>query len=150
MVKWQDLLRRWAQDYAVTRTNRALAYLAPRGVDVLLKGLGEYEGKWALTGSRAVPRVASTATTRSVSCYVESPEQTAADLELRSVDAGANVLLLEPFDSVVWERTRTEAGLTCVALSQCAVDLLTGTGREPSEAEALLSWMERNESAWRA
>src|SRR5437016_6365542 len=48
---------------------------------------------------------------------------------------GANVLLLEPFDEVVWERTRDEAGLIRVAVSQCAVDLLTGTGREPAEAE---------------
>jgi hypothetical protein len=149
-VRWQDLLRRWAQDYAVTRTNRALTYLEPRGVDKLLGRLGEYSERWALTGSLAVPRAASTAASRTLSLYVDSPEQAAVDLELRTVDAGANVLLLEPFDPVVWERTRQEAGLTSVAVSQCVVDLLTGTGREPAEGDALLSWMERNESAWRA
>ena len=84
-----------------------------------------------------------------LSCYVEDPERTAAELGLRTVEGGANVILLEPFDSVIWERTRSESDLTCVAISQCAVDLLTGTGREPSEAEALLSWMSRNEHAWR-
>ncbi len=148
-VKWQDLLRRWAQDYAVTRTNRVLAYLEPRGAERLLSRLGDYHGQWALTGSRAVPRAASTAAARTVSLYVDIAEQAAADLELRTVNAGANVLLLEPFDPVVWERVRRDAGLNCVAVSHCAVDLLTGTGREPAEGEALLSWMEKNESAWR-
>ena len=27
--------------------------------------------------------------------------------------------------------------------------LLTGTGREPAQAESLLDWMEENEDAWR-
>lgn len=149
-VKWKDLLRRWAQDYTVTRTNRATAFLEPRSVDALLSRFSAYRGNWALTGSRAVPRAASTAITRTVSCYVDDPERAVADLKLREGQAGANVLLLEPFDSVVWERTRKEGNLIRVAVSQCAVDLLTGTGREPSEAEALLVWMERNESVWRA
>jgi len=149
-VNWKDLLQRWAQDYAVTRTNRALTYLEPRSVEAFITRLGSYKERWALTGSRGIPRVASTAPVRAISCYVESPEQAALDLELRSVEAGANIVLLEPFNSVVWERTRNEAGLMCVAASQCAVDLLTGTGREPSEAEGLLSWMGRNENAWRA
>lgn len=149
-VNWRDLLRRWTQDYGVTRTNRTMAYLEPRSVDALVRRLGKYEGTWALTGSRAVPRVAATAPARTVSCYVESAEQAAADLGLRTVEAGANVILLEPFDAVVWERTRKESGLTCVAVSQCAADLMTGAGREPSEAETLIRWMQENERAWRA
>jgi hypothetical protein len=66
-----------------------------------------------------------------------------------SVEVGANILLLEPFDSVVYERTREEAGLTLVSVTQCAVDLMTGTGREPAEAESLISWMADNEGEWR-
>jgi transcriptional regulator with AbiEi antitoxin domain of type IV toxin-antitoxin system len=149
-VNWKDLLRRWAQDYAVSRTNRAVAYLDPRGTEELETRLRKFKGKWALTGSAAVQKGASTATPRSISCYVESPEDAAANLGLRSVDRGANVILLEPFDSVIWERPRKVAGLTCVAISQCAVDLLTGTGREPSEAEALIDWMDKNQDVWRA
>ncbi len=149
-VKWKDLLRRWAADYAVARTNRAVEYLEPRGLDALLRRLRGYRGKRALTGSSGVPREAAVAPTRVISCYVERPEQAAADLGLREVESGSNVLLLEPFDSVIWQRTHEEDGLTCVAVSQCAVDLLTGRGREPSEAEALFTWMARNENAWRA
>lgn len=35
-------------------------------------------------------------------------------------------------------------------MGQVAVDLLTGPGRNPSEAVALLDWMAANERAWRA
>jgi hypothetical protein len=149
-VRWQDLLRRWAQDYSVARTNRAVMYLEPRGPEKLLARLRGYSGKWALTGSRAVPPAASTAASRSVSLYVDAIERAAGELDLRTVDAGANVLLLEPFDLVVWERMRREAWLNYVGVSQCVVDLLTGIGREPAEGEALLSWMDGNESEWRA
>lgn len=37
-----------------------------------------------------------------------------------------------------------------VAPSQLAVDLLTGTGREPSEGDELLGWMRADEDTWRA
>ena len=74
----------------------------------------------------------------------------AADrLGLRETETGANVVLLEPFDPVVFDRTTTRKGLRCVAPSQLAVDLLTGPGREPSQGEELLEWMKENEDAWR-
>lgn len=149
-VRWRDLLRRWAQDYTVTKTNRAVPCLAARGLDAFTSRLRSYGERWALTASLAVPGSASTAPGRLASCYVDVPEQALEALDLRPADAGANVLLLEPFDSVVWDRTREERDLTCVALSQCTVDLLTGTGREPAEAESLISWMGQNENAWRA
>jgi hypothetical protein len=149
-VNWRDLLKRWAQDYAVASTNRAFAYLEPRNIEAFLARLRDYDKPWALTGSRAVPRAASSASTRTISCYLDDPEQAAADLDLRSVESGANIILLEPFDSVIWQRTRREGDLVYVAVTQCAVDLLTGAGREPSEAQALLRWMENNEDAWRS
>jgi hypothetical protein len=149
-VKWQDLLGRWARDYQVAKTNRAVPYLAPRGLEPFLTRLNSYDGRWALTGSFAVPAAASTARSRLVSCYLDDPERSAEQFDLRPADTGANVILLEPFDPVVWERRRDESGSTCVAVSQCAVDLLTGTGREPSEAGTLFAWMARNENAWRA
>lgn len=149
-VRWQDLIRRWAQDYQVAESNRAVPYLAPRGIGEFLAGLQQYDGRWALTGSLAVPREASVSPSRLASCYVDMPDRAAAALDLRQTDTGANVLLLDPFDDVVWARLRTEDGRTLVAASQCAADLLTGSGREPSEAESLLEWMKMNESAWRA
>jgi hypothetical protein len=70
-------------------------------------------------------------------------------LGLIPADEGANVVLLQPFDRVVWDRTTEDAGVTYVAPSQIAVDCLTGTGRMPSEGEALLGWMGENEATWR-
>ncbi len=39
--------------------------------------------------------------------------------------------------------------MTYAALSQVAVDLLTGPGRNPAEGQALLDWMETDERTWR-
>ena len=49
-------------------------------------------------------------------------------------------MLLAPFDSVVFDRTSNDKGITFVAPSQAAVDLLTSPGRGPAEAEAILLW----------
>jgi hypothetical protein len=81
---------------------------------------------------------------------VSGIETAAGELDLRPADAGANVVLLEPFDDVVFERTRVDSGPVRVALSQCVVDLMTGSGREPAQADALMDWMTENEDEWRA
>ncbi len=70
-------------------------------------------------------------------------------LGLRETDAGMNVTLLDPYDPVVFDRTIRRGGLVCVAPSQLAVDLLTGPGRETSQGDEILDWMEGNEYAWR-
>ena len=64
-------------------------------------------------------------------------------------DAGANVLLVEPFSPVLMRRSESRDGLRCAALSQVAADLLTSPGRGPAEAEALIAWMQEDEDAWR-
>ena len=73
------------------------------------------------------------------------------DLAPLSILVGPNnVMLLEPLDPVVFDRTVERDGLRCVAPSQLAVDLLTGPGREPSQGEQMLEWMQRNEHVWRS
>jgi hypothetical protein len=76
--------------------------------------------------------------------YLDDPDEAANALNLTATDAGANVMLLAPFDDIVFERTRTEESVTYVAPSQAAVDLLTSPGRSPQEGEAVLEWMARN------
>jgi hypothetical protein len=46
--------------------------------------------------------------------------------------------------NVVFERTRKDGGLTFVAASQAAVDLVTSPGRAPSETEAILERLAGN------
>ncbi|MGH2720513.1 MAG: hypothetical protein ACRDJO_02760, partial [Actinomycetota bacterium] len=147
-VDWSALIHRWAQDYSLTASNRTANFIEPRGLTMLVERLRDWRG-YCLTGSLAAAPVAPLAPTRLAVIYVPSITEAAEFLKLRPADAGANVLLAEPFDPVVFERTRQHDGLTSTALSQVAADLLTSPGRGPSEAEELLEWMARNEDAWR-
>jgi len=148
-VRWQDLLRRWSMDYSVAESNRVVQYLAPRGTSWLRERLASFGEPYALTGPFAVPPEALVAPGRLLSCYVTSADMAAQELDVRPTESGANVLLLEPFDEVIFARTRNLDGLTTVALSQCVIDLMTGSGRDPAQAAALMSWMAENEDAWR-
>jgi len=86
---------------------------------------------------------------RLVAIYVQDIDKAAEEFGLRPVEKGANVVLARPFDSVVFDRTTKKDEIVYASPSQIAVDLLTGTGRSPAEAEELLSWMESNELLWR-
>jgi hypothetical protein len=82
--------------------------------------------------------------------YVDNVTQAAKAWSLRPVTSGGNVLLAEPESDVVFQRTTiARSGVIVAAAAQVAVDLLTGPGRNPSEGEELLDWMEHNEPAWR-
>jgi hypothetical protein len=82
--------------------------------------------------------------------YVENPEAVAGPWELVPTDTGINVLLIKPSYSVAFARTLTRPdGQRIAAPAQVAADLMTGPGRNPSEGEKLITWMERNEPAWR-
>jgi hypothetical protein len=150
-VLWDELLRAWTKDYSLTESNRVYTYLDPRGLDDFvqrLQGLPS-QSAYALTGSLAAARWAPVAPARLGVAFVRDAVAAAAALDLVSTDTGANVLLVEPKGDFVFERTVQDGGLTYVAPSQAVADLLTGPGRNPSEAEALLEWMRKNEDAWR-
>lgn len=149
-VDWAGALHRWSQDYELRRSNTVTSYLEPRGLEALSQRLDDVPWRYAVTSSLAAQRFAPVAPARMAVLYVDDATSTAETLDLRSTDAGANVLLVEPFDEVVFERTVKRDGLTIAAPSQVAVDLLTGPGREPAEGEALIDWMEKDEDAWRS
>jgi hypothetical protein len=149
-VRWKELLKRWSADYTLAGTNRALAFLAPRGLGDVLRRLTALGETYALTGPFAVPPEALIAPGGVLSCYVRSAELAAEKLDLRPTDSGANVFLVEPFDDVVFARTPVRDGGPVVAPTQCVVDLLSGTGREPAQADALLTWMAEHVDEWRA
>jgi hypothetical protein len=148
-VDWKALLRRWSQEYSPLRRRGAMMYLAPRGIPPVLEKLKNTKSRFAVTGSWAAAQVAPVAPPRLLLVYVDRPTDVESEFDLRPTEAGANVAILTPFDAVVFERTSKKAGLTIVALSQVAADLLTSPGRGPNEAEALMTWMSENEDAWR-
>ncbi|MBV6510422.1 MAG: hypothetical protein JJLCMIEE_03569 [Acidimicrobiales bacterium] len=149
-VDWAAAVRRWAQDYDVLRSNDAVGYLQPRGLPALAERLTETDLDYALTGSLAANALAPFAPARLAMLYVSNVRAAVLGLDLRETESGANVMLLRPFDDVVFTRTIEREGLQLVNPAQLAVDLLTGPGRAPAEGEELLDWMEENTDAWRS
>ena len=148
-VDWRRLLVQWSEDAPLEARAEATTWLAPRGLKTVLERLGAADLRYLLTGSAAASRVAPVAPTRLLSVYVEDPRRAAEALGLRRTDAGANVILLQPEDDAIYERDTEVEGLRQASLPMIAADLLTGPGRSPAEAEALMDWMETNEEAWR-
>ena len=148
-VDWRQVLERWSRDYEPLEGTTA-RLLAPRGIQAVRKSLGEVRDvDYVLTGSAAAAHFEEYAQARMAMIYTDNPEQLAGRLGLRPVETGPNVLLVRPLDDVVYERAEDRGGVQVAAPSQIAADLLNGPGRTPSEAQALLDWMERNEGAWR-
>ena len=143
------VLRRWAGAYDVFKSNRARSYLVPAGVSPTLPRLASLDERFAVTGSFAAVRLAAVAGPALLTAYCDDPAGIADALDLLPTDQGANMVLLQPFDLVVWERTLTDGGITYVAPSQTAIDCLTGNGRMPAEGDALVQWMTDNTEAWR-
>jgi hypothetical protein len=152
-VDWQGLLQRWAQDYGFMRSNHTYRYIEPRGLTALMYGVEElgitWDRKYAITGTLAAAQVAPSAPSHLFTIYAESATRFATELELRPAQVGANVLIAEPFDSVVFDRTWEKGGCVYAALSQVTADLLTSPGRGPAEGMELMRWMGEHEDAWR-
>ena len=148
-VDWETLVRRWAMDYDFMKANSPTTYLEPRGSRVLFDRLREADFRYAVTGSFAAVRLAPVAEPRLVTLYANDPESAADRLRLRPAETGGNVVIARPFDPVVFERTESADGITYARVTQVLLDLMTGPGRGPAEAEALLEWMRENEETWK-
>ena len=148
-VDWETLVRRWAMDYDFAKANSSTTYLEPRGSRVLFDRLRETDFRYAVTGSFAAVRLAPVAEPRLVTLYADDPETAAASLGLRPAETGGNVAIARPFDPVVFERTENADGITYARVTQVMLDLMTGPGRGPAEAESLLEWMRENEETWK-
>lgn len=152
VVDWQRLLRRWSRDYEFIRSNLTTRWIAPRGLDRMLERAASRPAiEYAVTGTLAAAEWAPYAPARSAMIYASDPSEAANAWDLRPADAGANVILAEPDNDVPFTRTwtATKGRYKIAAPAQVAVDLLSGPGRSPSEAEELIGWMARNEHSWR-
>ena len=148
-VDWQRLLRRWTVDYDFSTANRMIPCLEPRGLATLLGKLSDADFSYAVTGSFAANRYAPLVEPRLTIIYAADPGDAMKRLGLRPADTGGNVLIGQPFDPVVFDRTERDGGITYARMTQVAADLMTGPGRGPAEAEGLIEWMASNEEAWR-
>jgi hypothetical protein len=162
-VSWRALLERWSRDYSFYTTNRITGYLAPRGIDRVVDALRASEPaaqaaagdarsestlRYVVTGSFAAGAYAPYAPTKLLTLYADSRDTLSGMLGLRPVDNGANVMIAQATYHAVFRGRRNWQRVWITAPGQTAVDLLTGPGRNPAEAQELLDWMERNESEW--
>jgi hypothetical protein len=148
-VDWPALLRRWAEDAPLESRGDAVTYLAPRGLDSLVRLLADSDVRYAITGGLAAAAYAPVAPTRLAIIWMEGAEEAAERLGLRPADRGANVMLLDPRDESVFQGVVRRKRVSYAAASQTAADLLTSPGRGPAEGEELLTWMQENEHKWR-
>ncbi|WP_280420857.1 helix-turn-helix domain-containing protein [Nocardia carnea] len=151
VTDWAALLKRWSRDYGFLATNTVTRYIAPRGLAALLDRIRATDfDDYAITGSVAAAAWSQYAPARSAMVYAPDPARAAKQWGLRPTDTGVNVLIASPAYPVVLERTTAGLdGLRLAAPTQVAVDLMTGPGRAPAEADELLSWMGQNERSWR-
>ena len=148
-VDWEALARRWAGDYEFATSKGLTTWLEPRGARALLGWLRDANFRYAVTGSFAANRLAPVAEPRLVALFADDPVTAADSLGLRPADTGGNVLVVRPFDAVVFERAESDDGITYARVTQVVMDLMKGPGRGPAEADALMEWMRDNEELWK-
>lgn len=150
-VEWEGVLRRASASYAVFDANVSTTWVASSGPERLLDDLaGKRAGRWAVTGSLVAARLAPVAAPEQAMIYAEDVDRLARAGRLLPATTGANVVLLEPFNPIVFERTARTDSVPTVSVAQAALDCLRGNARMPAEGEALLAWMRKNESRWRS
>lgn len=149
-VRWRELLEAWSSDYGFDRADVVRSFIEPRGLDTVMDRLRDADPRsYVVTGSFAAQVDAPCAPARLLTMYVRDLAFPEAALDLRPVDKGANVLVAANKDDFAFDRSRLVDGVNLAARSQVFVDLMSGPGRNPAEAQELLAWMERNEDAWR-
>jgi len=150
-VEWEAMLRQITSSYALLDANETTSWVASGGAGQFIEDLAASNAKaWAVTGSFAASRLVSVAAPEIAVVYADDPERIASLTRLRQVKNGGNVVIAQPYDQIVFERTWTQDNVTYASVAQIAVDCLTGPGRMPAEGEALLGWMQRKAPRWQA
>ena len=149
-VEWEPLLRRLIERYSLLDANTTSTWIAAAGPSRLIDDLADLRvGKWAVTGSFVASAIAPVAAPEIAVIYTADPERLAKAARLLPATTGSNVILVAPYDPIVFQRGQTIERVPAVSVAQAAMDSLTGPGRMPAEGEALLTWMRGNEPRWR-
>ena len=150
-VQWEPLLRQITTSYSLLGSNETASWVAPGGAEQFLRDLSSSKLKgWAVTGSFAASRVVSVTAPEIAVVFAQDPERIADTMRLRPVRNGGNVVTALPYDPIVFERTWKEENIVYASVAQIVMDCMTGFGRMPAEADALLDWMQRRAPRWQA
>jgi hypothetical protein len=136
------LIRRWADDYRFGEAHRFVALVHPHGVPGALARLRDAGVPHALTARAGAAALSGTALPGVVAAYVDNPERVAAIVGAEPADGGgaANLMLIDPFDSFVFEGSWEASGLQYAARAQIIADLLGSPGPAPAQAAALMEF----------
>ncbi|MGH3869191.1 MAG: hypothetical protein ACRDQ4_24380 [Pseudonocardiaceae bacterium] len=155
-VNWPALLRARAENYDVLHSNHAVPMVARKGPDAIYRGLIAQgtENTAVVTGSYSAREVAPVAVGGPLMIYVDpGPDMIDAVAEELSLMRAArdlgNVILLQPSNTGPLLGRRAFGASEHVALSQLAIDCLSGPDRMPAEGEAVLAHMAATVDAWR-
>jgi hypothetical protein len=151
-LDWERAIRRWAADYDFARSNRIAPYDAPGGLEAFGAKLRSPKRPYAVTGPQAALRLTGLDGTAPAGLYVEDLDLAVERLRLEPAPAlaGANIVLTEGYDRVVFERPVARDGVRLAAPVQLAVDLLTWPDVPAGAADGVFGWMRANEEEWRA
>lgn len=142
LVKPAALLDLWAENYRVDEHRRQSFYTFIRNPKELGRRLAEevarLRGRAALTLHAGAALVAPFVRSAELHAYVSADvEKLVEKLDLRRVDAGANVHLLEPRDEGVFYATQTIERIPVVCNTQLYLDLANYPARGREQAAEL-------------
>jgi hypothetical protein len=135
------LIRRWAVDYRFEGASRRLAFSHPHGMPGALGRLRDETIPHALTARAGAAALLGTAFPGQAALYVDNPDRVARRLGLTPATYDAGLILIEPFDPVVFTGGSARDGLTFAAPSQIAADLLGSGTSGTGMAEAVMRKM---------
>ena len=146
------LLRAWLDEYDFGKHHRIAGHIPARDGDELIRKLAKalanqpHTPTYAATGLAAAWCMGRYAAFRTASVYVhhEDALDDLRDLSFRPTDRGANVWILVPADTGVFERVATQDGVHCVAPVQVYLDLHA----HPERAREVVDEVRRHHLDW--
>jgi hypothetical protein len=135
------LLEAWTQNYTFTRNEVFSLYSLNEipEIEARLDAHCRANGlPFGFTGFSGAARYAPAVRYRQVMAFVDAdPEALSAELDLKPVDSGANVLILAPYDAGVLYSATDVDGTRVVSPIQVYLDLVNYRGRGEEAAEAV-------------
>jgi len=146
----EELLAKWSEEYSFKK-NKLYDYFSfgePRNIEEKIANYCEKNNiTYALTLFSGLALVAPYARYTRVFVYIKEKVQgVVSALELRAVDSGPNITILEPYDDGVFYGLQTVDGMQVVVNIQLYLDLASYKGRGEESARFLLD--QKIKSQW--
>lgn len=138
----EELLSKWSEEYSF-RKNKLYDYFSfgePRDIEQKIANYCKKNNiTYGLTLFSGLALVAPYARYTRVFIYIrEKSQEVTSALELRTVDSGPNITILEPYDDGVFYRLQEINGMQVVINIQLYLDLVSYKGRGEESAKFLL------------